>query len=326
MPTDINTADIFCLDPSYSTTRLVTRETPNIENPPDAKFASVLFLPEGEGRKGKGGLRTNGYFKKSLSDKPLITVITVVFNGEKYLEETILSVINQTYDNVEYIIIDGGSTDGTVDIIKKYEGQLDYWLSESDNGIYDAMNKGLRLATGDYIHFLNAGDTFIFQKTLGKIANIIVSRTNGLIMFQVIASDKTNKYIFPKKNDVVDIRQLFHSAYCHQAAILKRQIYLDAGGFDTNFPNFADFKILVYARAHKSGFYEIPKPIVNFPLDGVSSSWIKAVTLYKEKEKLLQSLGFSVTTFSYYVGLIRTLFYREKMRIKVILGKTNVYI
>ena len=92
--------------------------------------------------------------------KPLITVITVVYNGEAYLEKTILSVINQTYESVEYIIIDGGSTDGTIDIIKKYKSKINYWINEAYNGIYDAMNKGIKLATGDWINFMNAGDLF----------------------------------------------------------------------------------------------------------------------------------------------------------------------
>lgn len=88
--------------------------------------------------------------------KPLITVITAVYNGEAYLEKTILSVINQTYENVEYIIIDGGSTDGTIDIIKKCESKINYWISEADNGIYNAMNKSIKLATSDWINFINA--------------------------------------------------------------------------------------------------------------------------------------------------------------------------
>ena len=92
---------------------------------------------------------------------PKISIITVVFNGEKFLEETIQSVISQTYDNIEYIIIDGGSTDGTIDIIKKYEDKLSYWISEPDGGIYNAMNKALKISTGDGILFLNAGDYFV---------------------------------------------------------------------------------------------------------------------------------------------------------------------
>ena len=104
--------ETVCLDKNYSTTRLVTK------NKPDEKSGTTLFLPKNEERKGEGGLRTKGYFKKSYPDKPLVTVITVVFNGEKYLEETIKSVVEQTYDNVEYLIIDGGSTDNTLNIIK----------------------------------------------------------------------------------------------------------------------------------------------------------------------------------------------------------------
>jgi len=104
--------EIVCLDKNYSTTRLVTK------NKPDEKSGTALFLPKNEERKGEGGLRIKGYFKKSYPNKPLITVVTVVFNGEKYLEETIKSIIEQTYDNVEYLIIDGGSTDNTLNIIK----------------------------------------------------------------------------------------------------------------------------------------------------------------------------------------------------------------
>lgn len=93
-------------------------------------------------------------------DNPLISVVTVAYNAVTTIEKTILSVINQTYPNVEYIIIDGGSTDGTVEIIKKYANKLAYWVSEPDNGIYDAMNKGAKVATGEWINFMNCGDSF----------------------------------------------------------------------------------------------------------------------------------------------------------------------
>ena len=198
---------------------LLTTESPIIVNRPDSKFQTLLFIPEGEGRKGEGGLRTRGYFKHSyklvdnlwyicdtegnpvkpapediqesikayvsrLQDSsqepinylPLISVITVVLNGEKYLEETIQSVINQTYPNVEYIIIDGGSTDGTLDIIKKYEDKIDYWVSEKDKGIYDAMNKGIRAACGNWINFMNAGDMFFNINSLKTIISKLKDR------------------------------------------------------------------------------------------------------------------------------------------------------
>ena len=100
---------------------------------------------------------------------PLITVVTVVFNGKDCLEETIQSVIGQTYDHIEYIIIDGGSTDGTQDIIKKNENNIHCWISEQDNGIYDAMNKGIKIAKGEWINFMNAGDTFNSSDVLAKV-------------------------------------------------------------------------------------------------------------------------------------------------------------
>jgi len=90
--------------------------------------------------------------------QPKLSVITVVFNNVKDIERTILSVINQTYDNIEYIIVDGGSTDGTVDIINKYQHSISKWISEPDNGIYNAMNKGLKMASGDYVLYMNSGD------------------------------------------------------------------------------------------------------------------------------------------------------------------------
>jgi len=109
-----------------------------------------------------GGKRVN----KNLEDnekykKPKLSIVTVVLNGEKYLEETIQSVLNQSYKNFEYIIIDGGSSDKTLEIIKKYEKEITYWLSEKDRGIYDAFNKGMELSRGEYIGIANSDDIYV---------------------------------------------------------------------------------------------------------------------------------------------------------------------
>jgi|SRR5690606_38918501 len=102
---------------------------------------------------------------------PTLSVITIVYNNVQDIERTILSVTNQTYKNIEYIIIDGGSTDGTLDIVKKYESRIARWVSEPDNGIYNAMNKGLRAASGDYVLFMNSGDEIYDRSTVQQVFN-----------------------------------------------------------------------------------------------------------------------------------------------------------
>lgn len=146
--------------PDYSTTRRLTSEKPACFDTPVDGMQTLLKTPDSEQKIAEGGLRLQGLYKTSSEDKPLITVVTVVFNGAVFLEETIKSVIEQTYDNVEYIIVDGGSTDGTLDIIHKYESAIDYWVSEPDQGMYDALSKGFKLSSGSLISYLNAGDLY----------------------------------------------------------------------------------------------------------------------------------------------------------------------
>ena len=121
----------------------------------DKKTGKFLRYPENAERFGEGGLRI-----KNINKKPKFTLITVVLNNQSLLEKTIKSVLEQNFKNFEYIIIDGGSKDGTLDIIKKYNDKLDYWLSETDKGIYDAFNKGMELSRGEYIGIVNSDDTY----------------------------------------------------------------------------------------------------------------------------------------------------------------------
>ena len=141
-------------------------------------FKSYEFLPRSnETRFDEGGIRFKNNSKKVKNLYPFISIITVVKNGEKYLEETIKSVINQTYKNYEYIVIDGGSKDKTLDIIKKYSDKIDYWVSETDKGLYDAFNKGMQLAKGDFIGIINSDDVYL-SKTLEILKKYINNNPN----------------------------------------------------------------------------------------------------------------------------------------------------
>lgn len=204
---------------------------------------SKLYLPKSEGRQGKGGLRTKGYFKKSFDDKPLISIITVVYTGEQFLEETILSVINQSYDNLEYIVIDGGSSDGTIDIIKKHEDKIDYWVSEKDDGIYDAMNKGIQLCNGDIIGIVNADD-YIYLDSLEKVAQVFNDQD---LMFSYGQVDLVNEkgVIFDTAVSIGKESfkyQIFkHMPYLHPTMFIRSDVYKKLGLYDTEYKLSSDY-------------------------------------------------------------------------------------
>lgn len=204
--------------PDYSTTRRLTSEKPACFDTPVDGMQTLLKTPDSEQKIAEGGLRLKGLYKTSSEDKPLITVVTVVYNGAEFLEETIKSVIEQTYDNVEYIIVDGGSTDGTLEIIKKYGHAIDYWVSEPDKGIYDAMNKGIDLGSGEWINFMNAGDFFYASETLLKVFN----SKNTFTGCHVIYGDHEVRY--PNKRKIVKagkVKNLWKgSQFCHQSAFV----------------------------------------------------------------------------------------------------------
>ncbi|WP_373032450.1 glycosyltransferase family 2 protein [Sulfurovum sp.] len=265
----------ICLDKNFSTTQLLTKEAPDvsgnikeISSDTNKAFETVLFLPEGEGRQGEGGLRTEGYFKRSYNNRPLITVVTVVFNGEAYLEETIKSVIDQTYDNVEYIIIDGGSTDGTLEIIKKYESQIDYWVSEKDSGIYDAMNKGASLARGDYVAYLNADDWYDLSTIDDVVKAILGHRTVDFIYGNVaIVKDGVRIKTFYPKIKKFKTKMPFG----HPSLFLKREVLLKLQ-FSYEYPVIADYDLIIKLIINKYTSVHVNKQLTHFRLDGVSST------------------------------------------------------
>ncbi len=219
---------------------------------------------------------------------PRVTIITVCKNAAESIEKTIKSVVTQNYPNLEYIIIDGGSTDGTLDIIKTYEKQLTHYQSEPDNGIYDAMNKGIQIATGDWINFMNAGDYFYDENAIKKIIPV----ETRLIAFLplILYCD-----IFVQGNNELKIRKhkpIFqyglYNNVCHQAVFynLKK---LGKFQFDTQYNISADFDFLLkLATKEKSKFYQhIPEPLVVYQSGGASEKQaLKALESRKKQFNL----------------------------------------
>ena len=191
------------------------------------------------------------------NSKPLISIVTVSYNAATTIEQTILSVINQDFEDFEYIIVDGGSTDGTVDIIKKYQDKITLWVSEPDRGIYDAMNKGIRLAKGEFIYFINAGDVL-----LELPISILLSNSSSLIVFPVKLS--SGAVFIPKVNYSLRIRNTLP----HQGCFYKNSAELC---YDTNFKVFSDF--CLNQRMYKQGkkIEAFDKPIIAFhDMGGIS--------------------------------------------------------
>jgi len=305
-----------CLDEKYSTTRLIISKRPKIVNKPEDNFETILFLPKTENRKGEGGLRTKEYYKFSyenliindeyliLNDKngnkyqannskfniqnlqlnklPLISIVTVVYNGGKYLENTIQSVINQTYPNVEYIIIDGGSKDESVDIIRKYEDKIDYWVSEKDTGIYDAMNKGISLCNGEIIGIINSDDYFNSKDVFTSIVN-----SYHLHNFDIYSAGANKidydsgtiiKTIMPNLNLLI-----FSMTLAHPGTFIKKSIYKHFGLYDTSYLIAADYDLLLKNKIQKSNFFLDFEAIANMRTGGISDTNI----LQSKKERYL---------------------------------------
>lgn len=225
-------------------------------------------------RKGEGGLRTQEFLKRNLSDQPLITIITVVFNGEKYLEQTILSVLNQTYSNIEYIIVDGSSTDRTLDIISKYEDAIDYWISEPDKGVYDAMNKGISLCSGTIIGLINAGDTY----TEDAIKTIVKEHNNNPLKIIVgdckLMINQSNKWCICKG----EITRLPYNTLPHPSVFVPLAIYKKHGLFDINFKIAGDYDFLCRCHQNEVRFSYVSKVIAIFSPPGLSSDYYLAET------------------------------------------------
>lgn len=274
-----------------------------------------------------GGLRTQGVFKSKADDFPLISVVTVVLNNALYLENTIQSVLNQTYKNIEFIIIDGGSTDEkTLDIIKSNEKKIDYWVSEPDKGIYDAMNKGARLARGNYIHFLNADDSFFDSELIEHLASIIIKTEPHIIFGDAFMFNRAKKFGYIRSSNVNKLYFLF-KGIPQQAFLVKKELLDQLDYFDSTFKIVSDLDFLLKALAIPTikVKYLDSYPIVVFNIGGASSNMN---VLKKERDIIIKrhygKLSRFVFANSFFSKLIcnNELRHKENWFIKL-LTKTN---
>tara|TARA_B110000211_G_scaffold231975_1_gene294672 strand:- start:307 stop:1140 length:834 start_codon:yes stop_codon:yes gene_type:complete len=221
----------------------------------------------------KINMYVDNFYKNN--DLPILTVITVVRNCVDIIENTILSVINQSYSNIEYIIIDGNSTDGTKDIIKKYEDKISFWTSEADTGIYDAMNKGISNANGKFVNFMNAGDVFIHSNICKLFAEQILKKEFNVIYGDVIArSDINNSEILVKAKPLNKIWK--GMIFCHQSAFIKLS-NLKETPFDLKFKIVADLNQILSLYINSKIFLYMPIVISKVLIGGVSYSNPKTI-------------------------------------------------
>lgn len=198
-----------------------------------------------------------------------ISIITVCYNRAKTIERTIRSVVNQDYEDTEYIIIDGGSSDRTVDIIRKYERDLAYWVSERDDGIYDAMNKGIRHATGEIVAFLNSDDWYE-ENVLSEIAGRFKDEKIRILCGNIYchSDDAISKYCVSKEAEE-ELR--FRMAYWQPAMFVKKKLFEEYGNFDTRYRIAADYDWLLRMYDRHIGITVMDRVFTNFSYGGIST-------------------------------------------------------
>ncbi|WP_052172470.1 glycosyltransferase family 2 protein [Psychroserpens jangbogonensis] len=236
-----------------------------------------------------------------MTEQPLISIVTVVFNGIKYLQQTIDSVANQTYPNIEYIIIDGGSTDGTVDLIKANEANVDHWISEPDKGLYDAMNKGISKAKGELIGMINSDDWYevdAVETTVNKYLKNPDKRIFHSDRYDVYPDGEKKVFAF---NPSVIKFKYFAMTYNHPSMFVSPKVYKEYN-YNTSLKVYSDYQFtLTSYLKNKDQFTYINKPTVNFRLGGVSGQ-IPLKDVLKESYIARRNSGMNLFTSTIAIG------------------------
>jgi glycosyltransferase involved in cell wall biosynthesis len=196
---------------------------------------------------------------------PLVTIVVVTFNCANLIDDTLLSIVNQDYPRIDLVVVDGGSSDGTVNIIEKYKDKINSYISEPDNGIYDAMNKGISLSCGAWINFMNAGDSFASKNSVSKFA-IEFDVNYAMIASQVILTGVGDEKIITP-NPISNWRLL--KSVCHQS-IFHNTLYLER--YETTFRLCSDFDLQckLYKKLGPYHLKVIEMPLVKYLTGGAS--------------------------------------------------------
>lgn len=198
-----------------------------------------------------------------------ISIITVNYNNKRGLANTALSIASQTAHDIEWIIIDGGSTDGSVDIINEYKEHVTFWKSEKDNGIYNAMNKGISHATGDYVIFMNSGDTFVSCKCLEGVMKRKISA--DIVIGDIVLSYEDGSHYYKQSPANLSVQRLLKESVPHQSSFIKLSVLKQNGGYDESYTIISDYVFCWRMIIEKSCSYEkLPIPIAYYDVTGIS--------------------------------------------------------
>ena len=208
-----------------------------------------------------------------------LSIITINLNNAAGLQKTIESVVSQTFADYEYIVIDGGSTDGSVDVIKRYADKITYWVSEPDRGIYHAMNKGITLAKGEYCQFLNSGDWIVQPDGLQYVFD--KNPIEDIVYCDVQYYGKP--YFFA---DQLTLRFFFEESISHQASFIKRALFSIYGLYNEKYKIISDWEFFLKAIFKEQCSYRhIQFVLIDYDLNGISSSYLYEKLNEKEREE-----------------------------------------
>lgn len=216
-----------------------------------------------------------------------LSIITVNYNNIEGLKKTLESVLTQNWKNFEFIIIDGGSSDGSKEIIESNKEKLDYWVSEPDNGIYHAMNKGIKVANGEYLYFLNSGDHFDNSNALEKINTHLTEK--DVVYFDIKVVEKNGVRIkkCPKQ---LSFQFLHQDLPAHQATFIKKSLFESLGYYDENLKIVSDWKFLLLAICkHQASYKYIEDVFSTYYADGLSSKEESQSLIKFEREQVLNA-------------------------------------